>query len=139
MYYRSVVADGGLFFLGGVFLEQGGLSFNHPFEYISSKRLLSSRAILSGRDVNSSSQKQCMPSWPGVFQFPTFLSIALKYSRCIISLGPFSIPYNSFSILFIHLAFLLCYSHSYILLQNSFATFASGSWYVHVHSSPRFW
>ena len=49
-----------------------------------------------------------MPSYPGVFQFDTFLSVALSESRCIFAFGASSSPSNSFPVLLIHSAFLLC-------------------------------
>ena len=33
-----------------------------------------------------------MPSWPGVFEFGTFSSVALSNSRCMSALGSFSRP-----------------------------------------------
>ena len=49
-------------------------------------------------------QYPCIPSAFGVFQFGTFLSVAPSESRCIFTFGP---P-NSFPILLIHSAVLLC-------------------------------
>ena len=46
-----------------------------------------------------------MPSGPGVFQFGTFLSVALSDSTCIFALVPSTSPCSSFSILFIHPVF----------------------------------
>ena len=51
--------------------------------FASPKHLLSSRASLSWMDVNFLNQNPCMPSWPGVFQFSTFLLVALSDSRCL--------------------------------------------------------
>ena len=59
-----------------------------------------------------------------------FLSVALCESRYIFAFGPSWIPFNSFSQMFIHSAFLWWTLHSHILLQNRFVSLASGCWYV---------
>ena len=78
-----------------------------------------------------------MPSWPDVFQFGTFFSVALNDFKCIIARRPSSSPCNCFSMLFIHSGFSLCSSRSHILLQSYFTSFASGCWYILEHSPPR--
>ena len=50
---------------------------------ISSMHLLSCKVNLSWIDVNFSNQNPCMPLWSGVFQFDTFLSVALSQFRCV--------------------------------------------------------
>ena len=66
-----------------------------------------------------------MSSWPGIFQFRTFLIIALSESMCIFGLKSSSSSCISFSMLIIH-----------ILLQNCSASFSSSCWCVSVHSVP---
>ena len=51
-----------------------------------------------------------------------FLNAALSDSRCIIALWPSSNPYNSFSMLFIHSIFLLCF-HIIIIIIKLFWEF----------------
>ena len=75
-------------------------------------------------EVKFLNQNPCIPSKPGVFQIGTFLSIALRESRCIFAFRPSSGPYNSFCTWFIHLACLLWSLRSHILLLNSFVLFA---------------
>ena len=59
-----------------------------------------------------------IPSWPGVFQFGTFLSVAVL-GVCPHS-NPSLSPCSSFFILFLHSVFLLCFFSSHILHQNCF-------------------
>ena len=47
------------------------------------RHLFISRASVSWMEVNFFNQKPCIPSWPGVFQFDTFLSVVLNKSVCI--------------------------------------------------------
>ena len=68
-----------------------------------------------------------------------FLSTARNNSRCIFTSSSSSSPYSSFSMLFVHSAFLLCSFHCHILFQSSFASIASGCWYVLVHSPSSCW
>ena len=77
-----------------------------------------------------------MPLWPGILRFGTFLSIALIESRCIFALGPSSSPSNTFPILLIHSAFLLCFLRSHILPTNCHVFLSSGCWNVFMHSPP---
>ena len=79
-----------------------------------------------------------MPSWPGVFQFYMFLSVALSESCCTFASG-LSSSSNSFFKSFIHSAFLLCSFLLHILLQNCFASFATDCWFVFAHSPPTWW
>ena len=58
------------------------------------------------------------------FQIWYYLSVAMSELRCIFALGPYSSPCNSFSILFIHLAFLICFLSSHIL-RHSFVGISS--------------
>ena len=102
-----------------------------------------------------------MPSWLGVFQFSTFMSIALSESNCIsavenssilvilfscyLSIWPFcyalSVPIVYFkTVLFslhevidLFLCILLCSFCSHSLLQNCFVFFAWGYWFVLMH------
>ena len=101
-----------------------------------SRYLLNCRASLSWMDVKFPNQNPCIPSWPGVFQFGTFLSVALNESKCISIPRPFTSPCTLFFMLFIHSAFMLSTFCSDILLQNCFVSFASGCSFVFVHSLP---
>ena len=74
----------------------------------SSKHLLNCNDNMSWIDVSFLNQNPWMPSWPGVFYFVTCLSITLSESRCMFSSGSSFSLYNSFFMLFIHLAFLIC-------------------------------
>ena len=76
-----------------------------------------------------------MPSCPNVFQFDTFLSIALSESTFIFVFSPSSSPFNSFPMLQIQSAFLLCSLRSHILLPKCFVSLLSGCWYMLAHSS----
>ena len=55
--------------------------------FVSSQHLLSPRARMSWIDVNFYNQNPCMPSWPGIFQFCTFLNFALSDSRSMSTSG----------------------------------------------------
>ena len=57
------------------------------------KHLLCSRANLSWMDVNSLNENLCIPSWPEVFQFSTFLMLLWAVQGVL----PSSKPCNSFS------------------------------------------
>ena len=70
----------------------------------------------------------CILSLQGVFRLDIFLSVALSELKCISASRPSSSSCNSFFILFIHSAFLLCSFHFHILLQNCFVSFAC--WFV---------
>ena len=93
---------------------------------VSSSCLLSLRASLWWVNVKFFLQNLCMSSWPGVFQFVTFLSIALSDLRCMSTSGLSSSLWNPFSTLFILSAFLSFSFGSNTLLQNWFASFESG-------------
>ena len=78
-----------------------------------------------------------MPLRPGVFQFGNFMWVALGELRCISILGPNSSIYKSFSMFFLHSAFLLWFLRSHILFQNLFAFL--GSWYLFAHPPLTSW
>ena len=63
-------------------------------------------------------------------------SVVLSKSMCISAFGPSSNPSNSFVILLIHSAFLLCSLGCHILVQNCSVSLTSGGCYVSVSSSP---
>ena len=67
----------------------------------------------------------CISSWPGAFQFATFLSVAFSGSRCISASGSSSVPWNSFLISFNLSAFLLCCFSSHDLNLTCFVSFVS--------------
>ena len=79
-------------------------------------------------------QKLCIPSWPGVFQFDTFLSVILSISVYISAFGPSSNCSSSLVIWFIHSAFSLCCFFCHILVQNRsvFLHSAVGMFYWHL-------
>ena len=79
-----------------------------------------------------------MSSWPGVFKFSTFFSVALCYSFCIIITWVFwgVTSLSFFFHFYLHLAFLLHSILCRILLQINFVSFAKGCWNVRVHSPP---
>ena len=79
-----------------------------------------------------------MPSRPEVFRINIFLSVDLRKSRCISSLGPSNIS-SSFSILFIDSAFSLWSLCSHILLQNLFATLISRCWCIFINYPSTCW
>ena len=58
-----------------------------------------------------------MPSHLDVFQFGTFLSVALRESRCIFAFVPSSSPSHSFHILLIHSAFVMFFSFLFVALK----------------------
>ena len=60
-------------------------------------------------EVNFLNQKPCIPLWPGVFQFDTFLSVVLRKLVCISAFGPSLCSSSSLLTWFIHLAFSLCF------------------------------
>ena len=66
-----------------------------------------------------------------------FSSVALIESMCIFASQSSLTPSNSFSMLFIHSAFLLCSLRPNIFLQICLLFLSSGCSYVFVHSSPR--
>ena len=94
------------------------------------RHLFISNASLSWIEVNFLNQKPCILSWPGVFQFDTFLSVVLSKSVCISAFGPCSRCSSSLVVLFIHSAFSLCRFGCHILVQNRSVSFAFGCWYV---------
>ena len=67
-----------------------------------------------------------------------FVTVPLRESRFIFTDVPSSSPSNSFPMLRIHSAFLLCDLRCHILLQN-FVSLSSGWWYVLMHYPTRFW
>ena len=99
------------------------------------RHLFISSASLLWMKANFLNQNPCNPSWPGVFQFDIF-SVVLSKSMCISAFGSSSSPSNSFVILLIHSAFLLCSLGCYILFQNCSVSLASGCWYVFMLSPP---
>ena len=78
---------------------------------VFSKLLFFSVACLSWMMVNFLNHNPCMLSWPGVFQFGIFLSVALSESRYIFAFGPSSIPCYSFQCC---LSFRLFYNDFYV-------------------------
>ncbi len=107
------------FLFGGSFWIRVIFSLvNHSGMSFAFKHLFISRANLSRTEVNFWNQYPCILSWPSVFSFGTFLSVALSELRCIFSFGSSSSPCNFFSVLFIDSAFLSCFLCSHILLQN---------------------
>ena len=58
------------------------------------------------------------------WRFPIyyFFKCCSEWIEIYFRVSPFSSPSNSFSMLFIHSAFLICSLRSYILLRNSFAS-----------------
>ena len=84
---------------------------------LSCRHLFILVASLSGMEVNYLNHNPCIPSCPGIFQFGTFVSVALSGVRCIFTFGPSLSPSTSFPILLIHLASLLCSLCFHILLQ----------------------
>ena len=61
-------------------------------------------------EVNFLNQKQCIPSWPSVFQFDMLYTFFFLGKSIYISvLGPSSSLSSSLVILFIHSAFSLCF------------------------------
>ena len=92
------------------------ISWRHLFIWIASISLI---------EVNFLNQYPCIPSWPSVLQFSTFLSVALNESRGIFALGPSSSSCSYFSLLFIHSAFLQWSLGFHILFQNCVALFGS--------------
>ena len=87
--------------------------------------------------VNFFNQNPCIPSEPGVFQFD-FFSVILGKSMSISAFGLSSSLSNSFTMLLIHSAFLLCSLGCHILLQNCSASLAYGCLYVFVSSPHNF-
>ena len=79
-------------------------------------------------EINFWNQYPCMPSWPSVSQFATFLNLALIESRCILAFGPSSSPFSSFPMLFIHSTYLSSSFRFHILLQNCFLCLPFGWW-----------
>ena len=73
----------------------------------------------------------CIPSWPDVFWYGTFLDVTLGECRCMFAPGSSSIPCHSY------LSIRPFYSH--ILLQNCFVFFVSGYSFVLLHSPPFCW
>ena len=94
--------------------------------------LLSSRTSVPSIDVDFLNQNQCMPTWPGIFQFGTFSMLFWSISMChclralleffFNVIYPFSLLWSSFC--------------SHILLQNRFASFATG-WVYFLDQSLR--
>ena len=84
-------------------------------------------------EENLLNQNPCMASRLDVFLFGNLLSVALSESRSIFTSRPSLSPCNSFSVLSIHLAFLLCYFRFHILLQNYFDFFESGCFYFLIY------
>ena len=74
-----------------------------------------------------------------VFSTFIFFSVVLSKLMCISVFGPSSSPSNSFVILLIHSAFLLCSLDCHILVQNYSVSLASGCRYIFVSSLPTYW
>ena len=118
-----------------------GVFASHAFRYICffKPSFLSESQSLPWIEVNFSNQNTRMPSQPGVFQFGTFLNVALSDLRSILALGTSWNPCNSFSKLFIHQTFLLCSFSFHILLKHSFVYFVSMRWYIFEYFPPTSW
>ena len=86
---------------------------------------LSVLLIFSSSSVGKLLVNNCIPSWPGVFQFDIFLSVDLSKSVCISDFGPYSSPSSSLVILFIHSEFSLCFFCCLILVQNLWEVFCT--------------
>ena len=98
-------------------MDQGGLSFCHPLGYMCFLEVsvhFDRQSVIDRSEFLK--QYPCTPSWPDIFQFGTFLSIALSQSMCIFTLCPILCTSNSFPMLLIQSAFLLCFLPSHILL-----------------------
>ena len=87
--------------------------------------------------MNFLNQKPCIPSWPGVFQFDTFLSVVLSKSVCILAFGPSSSCSSSLVIWFIHSAFSLCCFGCHILVQNRSVEQMVFNWSLSDNKSPQ--
>ena len=106
-----------------VFLDQWGLSFSRPLEYVSSNHVLThfvNQFVIDGSKFLK--QYQCMPSWPGVIEFSTFLSFALSDSRYIFAFAPSSSPSNSFLMLLINSIFFLMFFSFPYFASNFFVS-----------------
>ena len=68
----------------------------HPGISASCRQLFISVASLSWVKVNFLNRNICMPSWSRVFQFCSFVSVALSESRCTSTFGSSSSIQNSF-------------------------------------------
>ena len=97
---------------------------------VSSKHLFISIASLSWMEVNFLKPVSMYGITARRFPIYYFLSVALSESRYIFVLGPYSSLSNSFFMLLIHLAFLICSLRSHILLSLS-----SGCWFVFMYLS----
>ena len=85
--------------------------------FASSSHLLSLKANLSSLNEHDFILKVYVcPHGVKFFHISTFLSLTLKYSRCMSASGPSSRTWNSFFILFIHSTFLCSFCY-HILLQ----------------------
>ena len=86
-------------------------------------------------DVDFLCQNLCIPSWPSVFLFGSFLSVALTGSRCTSSTVPRLSISNYFSMLFIHSGFCYLYSvpifYSKIVLLCLHPVVVLSSWILH--------
>ena len=97
----------------GVFLDQSRLFFGHPFGFVffwKPSIHFHSQSVMDRSEFLN--QYPCMPSRPGIFQFGTFLSVALSESLCIFDFGSSLSPSNSFPMLLVHSDFLLYSLHS---------------------------
>ena len=72
--------------------------------FFYSNHLLSWKTSLSWMDINLLKPEPLSPSWPGFFDFRTFLNVALSDSCCIFESS------NSFSIFLSHLLFCLFFA-----------------------------
>ena len=76
-------------------------------------------------EVNFLNQYLSMPSWPGVFQLATFLSVAQSESRFIFAFGPSSSHFNFFPCclsiqLFCYILFVPIFCSKIVLLPYRF-------------------
>ena len=111
----------------------------HSFTCAVCSHLFIYNISLSWIEANFLNQKPCIPWWPGVFRFHTFLSVVLSKSVCISAFGPSSSCSSSLVIWFIHSAFSLCCFGCHILVQNRSFSFAFGCWCVLLSSPPNCW
>ena len=97
-------------FLLGVFLNQGSFPLGHPFGYscfLSPFKQLSSQSVMNGHEFL---KLECIYAiMAGRFPIRYFLCVVLSDCRGIFASGPSSIPWNSFFVLFVQSAFMLCF------------------------------
>ena len=104
--------------------NHGGLYFNHMFMYIClflTFTLSKSQSVADRREFLKPETMYTVMAWRFPFRF--FFSAFFRAIPRVLS--PQS-ACNSFVLVIIHLAFLLCSFRTYIWLQNCFVSFASG-------------